>query len=256
MDGWWTILESLNKPEEPKDSYVKPWKAPFNRAKRDILGKFVHACWIGAHSPLHSAAFLLDPEYWAMDSNNLDEEVLEDFYDVVGRFFSDSDEQAAAVTELTRYKLKEGRFSSSFVQKLATEQPAWKWWMLNGGSAPTLRRLAIRVLAQCASNSSSERNWSTYKYVHSTIRNRLLSSRAEKLVYMYCNHRLISTIESEDYKEEMPKWNYDVTGDEENVDVLEEEFEQSTSMCTLEEIEVNLEIEENLQRSSKRRWFA
>lgn len=118
----------------------------------------MHARWIASHSPLHSAAFLLDPEYWAMDVNELDEEVLEDFYDLIARWFSDADEQAMAVSELTKYKLKEGQFSSSFVQKLATEQPPWKWWLLNGGCAPILRRLDLQGLAQCASNSSSERN--------------------------------------------------------------------------------------------------
>lgn len=81
--AWWTIQESLKKPEEPQESYAKPWKIPFNKAKRDALGRFVHARWMAAHSPLHSAAFLLDPEYWAMDVNELDEEVLEDFYDVI-----------------------------------------------------------------------------------------------------------------------------------------------------------------------------
>ena len=143
------------KAEEPQESFVKPWKIPFNKAKRETLGRYVHARWIAAHSPLHSAAFLVDPEYWAMDLNELDEEVLEDFYDVIGRWFSDADEQAAVVIELTKYELKEGQFSNNFVQKLATEQPAWKWWLLNGGSTPMLRRLAIQVLAQCASNRSS-----------------------------------------------------------------------------------------------------
>ena len=128
------------------------------------------------------------------------------------------------MTELTKYKLKEGRFSNNFVQKLATEQPAWKWWLLNGGSTPMLRRLAIQVLAQCASNSSLERNWSTYKYVHSTCRNRLLSSRADKLVYLYCNNRLVSKLESDDYNEEMPRWTYDVTEEEE----AEEELASSS----------------------------
>ena len=73
-------------------------------------------------------------------------------------------------------------------------------------SCLTLRPLAIKLLAQCASNSSSERNWSTYKYIHSTIRNRLLADRAEKLVYMYCNEKILNILESEDYEEGMPIW--------------------------------------------------
>lgn len=193
-----TIQESLRKPEETQESNVKPWKIPFNKAKRETLGKFVHARWIAAHSPLHSAAFLLDTEYWAMDVNELDEEVLEDFYDVISKWIFDADEQATVVTKLTKFKLKEGR--NSFVQKLAIKQPTWKWWLLNGGLTPALRRLALQVLAQFAANSSSERNWSTYKYVHSISRNRLLSSRTDKLVYVYCNKRLIKNLGSYDYK--------------------------------------------------------
>ena len=63
--------------------------------------------------------FLLDPEYWAMDVNELDEEVLEDFYDVIARWISNPDKKATAVIELTNYKLKEGNYSNNFVQKLA-----------------------------------------------------------------------------------------------------------------------------------------
>ena len=59
-----------------------------------------------------------------MDLNELDEKVLKDFYDVIGRWYSNVDEHAAIVTELTKYKLKEGQFSNNFVQKLATKQPA------------------------------------------------------------------------------------------------------------------------------------
>lgn len=248
--AWWSVQQSLKNPEELQNSIIKPWKAPFNRAKRELLCKYVLARWVGAHSPLHSAAYLLDPEYWSMDIHGLDEEVLDDFYYVVGRFYEDPNDQASAVSELTKYKLKEGRFATEFVQKLAKEQPAWKWWLLNGGSAPTLRQMAIRILAQCASNSSSERNWSTYKYVHSTIRNRLLSARAEKLVYMYCNEKIIQHIESDAYSEAMPKWSYDIGDGETNDDTVTND-DQGYAV-SLEEIEENLQSDDTLDRATRR----
>ena len=71
-------------------------------------------------------------------------------------------------------------------------------------SCPTLRPLAMKILAQCASNSSFEHNWSTYKYVHSTIRNFLLVDRANKLVYMYSNENILNVLESDDYEEGIP----------------------------------------------------
>ena len=39
--------------------------------------------------------------------------------------------------------------------------------------------------------SSCERNWSTYSFVHNKVRNRLHPSRAEDLVYIYTNSRLL-----------------------------------------------------------------
>ena len=43
----------------------------------------------------------------------------------------------------------------------------------------------------------------------------LLSFRADKLMYLYFNNRLVKKLESDDYNEEMPKWAYDVTNEEE-----------------------------------------
>ena len=246
----WTVQKSLKDPQELDKSTAKPWKSPFNRVKRELLCNYVSARWVGAHSPLRSVAFLLDLEYWAMDINGVDDEVLDDFYYVVGRFYESSDDQASAVTELTKYKLKEGRFATEFVQKLAKEQPAWKWWLLNGGSAPTLKQMAIRILSQCAAKSSSERNWSTYKYVHSTVRNRLLSARAEKLVYMYCNEKIIQYIESDDYTEDMPKWTYDVV-DEELIDDSAA-LEDVGYVCSSVEIEENLQADATFDRATRR----
>jgi hypothetical protein len=42
------------------------------------------------------------------------------------------------------------------------------------------------------SSSSCERNWSSYSFVHSKARNRLIPSRAEDLVYVYTNSRVLN----------------------------------------------------------------
>ena len=73
-----------------------------------------------------------------------------------------------------------------------------------------------------------------YKYLHSTIRNRLLADRADKLVYMYCNEKILRHIESEEYEEDMPRWIYDCE------DVLDENFDVGPTSCTSLEIEDNL----------------
>ena len=95
--AWWTIQEILKNPKEPQESYVKQWKIPFNKARQDILDRFMLARWIATHSPLHSTSFLLDPEYWVVDVNELDEEVLEDFYNLITRWISNPNKQTLAV---------------------------------------------------------------------------------------------------------------------------------------------------------------
>ena len=65
-----------------------------------------------------------------------------------------------------------------------------EWWIMYGTDAPTVRKLAIKVLSQTASSSAYERNWSTFALIHTKQRNRLAHSRLEKLVYCYYNMKL------------------------------------------------------------------
>ena len=48
-----------------------------------------------------------------------------------------------------------------------------------------------RILSQVVSSSSCKQNWSSYSFVHSKVRNRLFSSCAEDLVYVYTNSRVL-----------------------------------------------------------------
>jgi hypothetical protein len=66
------------------------------------------------------------------------------------------------------------------------------WWFTCGSIGKLLPRIVQRILAQVVSSSSCERNWSSYSFVHSKARNRLLPSRAEDLVYVYTNSRVLN----------------------------------------------------------------
>ncbi len=52
-----------------------------------------------------------------------------------------------------------------------------------------LQQLALKVLSQPSSASSSEQNWSQYDFVHDKRRNRLKSEAASKLVFVYTTIR-------------------------------------------------------------------
>ncbi|GJR38872.1 hypothetical protein Tco_1214556 [Tanacetum coccineum] len=82
----------------------------------------------------------------------------------------------------------------------------------NKKQTPLLQALAFRVLDQPTSSSCSERNWSTYSFVNSLRRNKLTPKRAEDLVFVHNNLRLLSR-STEQYLDEKTKM-WDVGGDE------------------------------------------
>ena len=62
------------------------------------------------------------------------------------------------------------------------------------------------MLSQPITSSSTERNWSTYSFIHNVKRNRLNSTRADKLVFIHSNIRLQSRF-SKSYKDgPFKKW--------------------------------------------------
>ena len=64
-----------------------------------------------------------------------------------------------------------------------------------GSSTPTLQRLATRLVSQCVSSSGCERNWSTFAFIHTKIRNRLTFKKLHKLVYVNYNLRIQSKLD-------------------------------------------------------------
>ncbi|GKC92369.1 hAT dimerization domain, ribonuclease H-like domain protein [Tanacetum coccineum] len=61
-------------------------------------------------------------------------------------------------------------------------------------------RLEFRLLGQPTSSSCAERNWSTYAFIHSLRRNKLTTSRAQDLVFIHNNLRLLSRNPNDDEK--------------------------------------------------------
>ena len=99
---WWTMQQSLQNPEEIKDSVVKPWQIPFNAKQRKVLLTLFDRHWVTTHSPMHNAAYFLDPEYWNLDlwSNA---EVVSDFYKVVNTCYNDEDLRIKCIKEIGKF---------------------------------------------------------------------------------------------------------------------------------------------------------
>ena len=85
------------------------------------------------------------------------------------------------------------------------------WWGIHGASASTLQTIAFKLLGQPTSSSCCERNWSTYNFIHSLKRNKLLPQRGEDLVFIHSNLRLLSR-RNPSYNEGVSRM-WDVGGD-------------------------------------------
>ena len=96
----------------------------------------------------------------------------------------------------------------------AAETPSYMWWDQNGGSVPELQTVACLVTSQPASASICERINSEFEFVKDRRRNRLSHEKANKLVSLFHNLRLLKRMKKPQYSEPMIAW-----GDSEELDV-------------------------------------
>lgn len=116
------------------------------------------------------------------------------------RLFPNDDEHRRVLDEYAMFSMKSGPFEDlSSISHMATMEPK-NWWANFGAQTPFLQTLAFRLLGQPSSSSCAERNWSTYAFIHSLRRNKLTTSRAQDLVYIHNNLRLLSRNPNDDVK--------------------------------------------------------
>ena len=103
------------------------------------------------------------------------------------------------VQEFLAFRHKRAPFHDMLDPKQQKCSP-YAWWDFEGACEKLLAPIAKRILAQTVSTSSCERNWSSYSFVHDRKRNRLLPKRADDLVFVYTNSRLLATSKLMDEK--------------------------------------------------------
>ena len=109
--------------------------------------------------------------------------------------------------QLVLYRTKKGVFSREWVMESARNQPAYLWWDATGASAPELQYMARLVLAQPASASICERINGEFAFVKDPRRNRLAHAKANKLVGLFHNLRLLARMKKPAYCEPAVGWN-------------------------------------------------
>jgi len=95
--------------------------------------------------------------------------------------------------EYSDYIGKLGGFSDDHLWGDITSQPI-NWWTLVARRYPLLSTIARQVLSIPSTSAASERNWSSFGFIHSKLRNRLGDDKVEKCVYLYWNMKILKQI--------------------------------------------------------------
>ena len=89
------------------------------------------------------------------------------------------------------YREKRGAFGLPDAQEDRRKIGSALWWEDYGADGPELQRFAIRVLSQGCTSSCLEQLWSVYGHIASKKRNRLGVQRANDLVFVSANLRML-----------------------------------------------------------------
>lgn len=130
---------------------------------------------------------------------NVDQEVSLNRDKCFKKMYTNPDDLKKIYAEYGQFSGTLGFFSEAHVMEARDTEDPLSWWASYGSSTPLLQALAFKLMSQPASSSCCERNWSSLSNIQSIKRNRLFSSRAEALVYIHTNLRMIFK-KKEEYK--------------------------------------------------------
>ncbi|KAK3037348.1 hypothetical protein RJ639_030446 [Escallonia herrerae] len=184
----------------------------------DLVHDFVVERWDKMNLPLHCLAYVLVPKYYTSSwlskpapggerrkKPHFDIEVQKGYFQALDRLITDPTESVLVRQQISNFVSCRGVFSQPQAVADRATMEALAWWDMYGGGAPELHCLALKVLSQSVNSSCAERCWSTYSYIHNVKRNRLGAARAEKLVFVHYNGRLLTRFR-EDYESNYKNW--------------------------------------------------
>ncbi|KAH6822215.1 hAT transposon superfamily [Perilla frutescens var. hirtella] len=148
------------------------------------------------HSPLHSAAAFLNPSIQYNPEIKFFSAIKEDFYTVLEKLLPTPDHRHDLTNQILLFSRGKGMFGCNLAKEAIDTVSPGIWWEQFGDAAPTLQRVAIRILSQVCSTSTSERQWSTFQQIHSEKRNKIDKETLNDLLYIYYNLKLDKSLKS------------------------------------------------------------
>ncbi|XP_059629108.1 uncharacterized protein LOC132271681 isoform X2 [Cornus florida] len=142
------------------------------------------------HSPLHAAAAFLNPSIQYNPDTKFIGSIKEDFVRVLEKLLPTPELRRDITKQILSFTRASGLFGCNLAKEAIDTVSPGLWWEQYGDSAPTLQRVAIRILSQVCSTSTFERHWGTFQQIHSEKRNKIDKETLNDLVYINYNLKL------------------------------------------------------------------
>ncbi|XP_008796921.2 uncharacterized protein LOC103712229 [Phoenix dactylifera] len=152
----------------------------------------IDSIWDGyLHSPVHSAAYFLNPKLFYSSDFFVDAEVTNGLLHCIVRLVEDQHDQELVVLQLDAYRAASGGFAEDTAIDQRVKIPPALWWSLYGGQSPELQKLAIRILSQtCSGSAKYKLRKALSEQLHAERRNCIEQQRFRDLEFVHNNHHL------------------------------------------------------------------
>ncbi|KAL6533276.1 hypothetical protein OROMI_027388 [Orobanche minor] len=142
------------------------------------------------HSPLHSAAAFLNPSIQYNPEIKFLGSIKEDFYIVLEKLLPTPELRRDITNQILLFTRRIGMFGCNLAKEAIDTVPPGIWWEQFGDGAPTLQRVAIRILSQVCSTCNFEKQWAICEQINSEKRNRIDKETLNDLLYVSYNIKL------------------------------------------------------------------
>jgi hypothetical protein len=181
--------------------------------------------WEQLHSPLHAAAYVLDPEFAFNEADLPDQMAAPEDELKLGLlislrkvFHNEPEKVATALAQHSAFLRGVGYLGQAEVRDAAKQMPPHIFWEHHGYALPELRVAAMRICAQISSSCVCERTFSNYDYVHNKRRNRLGVARAQKLVKVFGCLRTEQAAKAASFADGGIPWRWEMKNVDEDAD--------------------------------------
>ncbi|XP_038717156.1 uncharacterized protein LOC120010430 [Tripterygium wilfordii] len=157
-----SLIHGDNTPQmaniyETMDQVKETIKEEFQNKKSeyDPFWKVIDQIWdTYLHSPLHAAAYFLNPSLFYSEDFYTDTEVAFGILCCVVKMVKDQRSQDIVSLQLYEYKNAGGSFKEGSAIDKRTDITPFQWWSQYGRQYPELQKLAIRILSQTCDDAS------------------------------------------------------------------------------------------------------